>query len=330
MKKVPHSTSRVLWQMGQALLPEHFFAQEESLREEMSLRIRLQRPLSWGVGSLEWDGFEIPKGVVSITELSLMLPSGTLIDIPGNTAPAMLNLKAAGNQATVWVHLQSGFEKIHVGGRGELAEENIERILQKVELSTNSFSETGAQSFKLASFDCRPDGVWELNTSYIPPLLAVGTSPFFESIRARIESVIRMLRTVLLSEVQENYLAASSNSSGRIALRGLFALQALLVDLKAGIQCHPYDLFQALRSLYIDVCVHRDVLPGEIEKPYRHDDIAATFEPILERLEEQAQAQRKARSRTPNSFAKTACFAVSWARIFAARKTFSCWCRNLR
>jgi type VI secretion system protein ImpJ len=160
-------------------------------------------------------------------------------------------------------------------------------------LSTNATSDTGAQSFKIAEFDCRPDGVWVLNPGFIPPLLLIGTSPFFESIRLRMDSMLRTLRQALLSEVQENYLAASSNAAGRIALRGLFSLQALLVDLKSGVRIHPYELFSALRSLYIDVCVHRDVLPGEIEKPYRHDDIAGSFEVILERLEEQAQISRQ-------------------------------------
>jgi len=41
VKKVIHQTSRVHWHMGQALLPEHFYAQEQALREEVSLRLRM-------------------------------------------------------------------------------------------------------------------------------------------------------------------------------------------------------------------------------------------------------------------------------------------------
>ena len=33
MKKLAHQTARVHWHMGQALLPEHFYAQESSAKQ---------------------------------------------------------------------------------------------------------------------------------------------------------------------------------------------------------------------------------------------------------------------------------------------------------
>jgi len=55
--------------MGQALLPEHFYAQEESLRAEASLRFSLLPEPSWGLGWLAFDEFLLSKGVLSIREL---------------------------------------------------------------------------------------------------------------------------------------------------------------------------------------------------------------------------------------------------------------------
>lgn len=291
MKKVANQTARVLWQMGQALLPEHFYAQEQSLREELALRLRLLSGPGWGLGSLSWDGFQLLKGIVSIQEMSLVMSSGTLVDVPGNTAPAFVNLSAAGARASVYVHLQSGFEQVHAAGRGAAGEDSVERLVHKIELSTNPFVEGAAQSFKLAELDRGPDGVWSVRSDYVPPLLLVGTSPFFDPYVARMLGIVRALRQTLLTEVQENYLAASGNTAGRIALRGLFALQARLVDLHGGVHLHPYELYCALRDLHIDVCVHRDVLPSHIDKPYQHDDIAGCFSVLLEHLEEQAQVK---------------------------------------
>jgi len=50
--------ARVHWKIGQALLPEHFFAQEESLRGEVHLRLGLNQVPVWGVGVLQFDELE--------------------------------------------------------------------------------------------------------------------------------------------------------------------------------------------------------------------------------------------------------------------------------
>ncbi|MCU0682950.1 MAG: type VI secretion system baseplate subunit TssK [Polyangiaceae bacterium] len=295
MKKVAHQTSRVLWQMGQALLPEHFYAQEQSLREELQLRARLLRAPYWGVGSLGWDAFQLAKGIVSLGELSLIMPSGTLVDVPGNTAPAFVNLKDAESPASVYVHLQGGFDTVSLGARGEPDEEGIERVVQKIELSTAPFSDTSAQSFKLAEFERSPEGGWSLREGFVPALLQVGSSPFLEAHLTRVEGAARALRQAIVGEIHENYLASEGNATARLALRGLFGLQALLADLRGGgVYPHPYDLFVALRSLYLDVCVHRNASPEGLDDPYDHDDLGACFAGLVGRLEEQAHVGRSA------------------------------------
>jgi type VI secretion system protein ImpJ len=278
--------------MGQALLPEHFYAQEQSLREEFHLRLRSQLAPYWGVALLKWDEFELLKGIISIQELTLVLPSGTLIDVPGNTGPAFLNLNATGaTAASVFVHLASSFEVVDVGA-GDGAE-SIERIVQKIQLSTNAYAEGSAQSFHLADFQCGPDNTWSMSPNYLPPHLLVGRSPFFEPYLARMDAILRATRQALTTEVQDNYLAVEGSTSARASLGPLFRLQALLGDLRAGVHQHPYVLFEALRGLYIDLCVHRGVSPTVIEKPYAHDELAGCFAGLLDWLEEQAQINKQ-------------------------------------
>ena len=69
MKTVKNQTARVHWRMGQALLPEHFYAQESSLREEALVRARLSPLPFFGVGALKWDAFQLVRGIVSLEEL---------------------------------------------------------------------------------------------------------------------------------------------------------------------------------------------------------------------------------------------------------------------
>lgn len=273
--------------MGQALLPEHFYSQENSLREEFHLRLRLLKAPFWGIGSLQWDEFQLIKGSISLQELSLVLPSGMLLDIPGNAMPVVLNLNTTGTQASVYLHILGEFRQKSAG-----QEEGIERILQKIELSTDETSKAGAQSFKLAEFVRSPDKVWSLNERFLPPLLRVEKdSPFFASYLRRMHSLIQTLQQSLRAEAQEDHLATSNAFSGRIALHGLYNLLALLMDLENNIAPHPYELFSALRAFYIDLCIHEGVIPGRVtESPYKHDDLAGCFSSILERLEEQSRS----------------------------------------
>lgn len=289
MKKVPHQTSRVHWQMGQALLPEHFYAQEQSLREEIGLRFRTASVPSWGLGSLTWDTFQLLKGIVSVQEMTLFLQSGAVVDVPGNTGPAVLNLNATGAAlASVYVHLDSAFDTISLGV-GDVAEEGIERVVQRIELSTAPYTETSAQSFKLAEFAAGPDGAWSLSPSYIPPLVRLGTTPFFDAHKERAMGVARAVRQTLLDEIQNNYLASENQSAAKAALRGLYGFLGLLADLEAGVPIAPYELFRALRGLYLDVCVFRGIAPAQAERAYDHEDIAGAFDAVLGGIEEQVQ-----------------------------------------
>jgi type VI secretion system protein ImpJ len=277
--------------MGQALLPDHFYTQEQALREEFHLRLRLLKAPFWGVGSLQWDDHQLLKGIVSLRELSLILPSGTLIDIPGNAMPAVLNLSASGVRASVYLHVLGEFRQSSASRGGGPADEGIERIFHKIELSTDETSKAGAQSFKLAEVECSPDKVWSVRSTFIPPVVQIEReSPFFQPYLRRMHTLIQSMQQTLRSEAQENHLAADTAASGRIALHGLYTLQALLIDLDNHIYPHPYELYSALRAFYIDLCIHEGVIPGRVtESPYKHDDLAGCFSSLLERLEEQAR-----------------------------------------
>ncbi len=275
--------------MGQALLPEHFYAQEQSLREEIGLRFRTASVPSWGLGSLTWDSFQLLKGIVSIQELTLFLQSGAVVDVPGNTGPAVINLNATGaTVASLYIHLDSAYDTVSFGA-GDVAEEGIERVVQRIELSTSPYTETSAQAFKLAEFAAGPDGAWSLSPSFIPPLVRLGTTPFFDAHKERAKGIVRAVRQTLLDEIQNNYLAAENQASAKAALRGLYGFAGMLADLDAGVPLAPYDFFLALRGLYLDICVFRGIAPQVGERAYEHEDIAGAFDALLGGIEEQVQ-----------------------------------------
>lgn len=294
MKKLPHQTSRVHWHLGLALLPEHFQAEELALRSELDLRLRMaQAAPAWGIGSLQWDEVQLSKGSVAIKEMSLVLRSGTLIDIPGNTAPAALSLVEADvTGASVYLHLQAE-PRVVCTGEGGATSEGIERMQQQVALSLEPYAEGAVESFKLAELDCDPSGTWSLRRHYIPPLLRIGDAPFFAAQLGDARDVAETLTQALAHDIREQFLSSEIQTAARQCLRGVLSFQHLLSDLEQGISPHPYDLYCALRALHTEVCVYQGADAGP-DLAYHHEALAGCFDGLLSRLWERAKAPREA------------------------------------
>lgn len=296
MKKVELQTARVHWKMGQSLLPEHFYAQETSLRKELYLHLRMLPAPYWGVGSISWDGFQLVNGALSIRELTLILPSGDLIDVPGNSAPPpTFNLAKTGSaKVAVHIHLDSDYEIAIAGDPSSEDGDNVERIVQRLELSPNPISDTAHQSFKLAEFEKAPDGAWTLSNTYLPPMVRVTHSTFFDATIERMRAISTAFHQVLTEEIKENYLAGESLLASKQALRGLYSFQAFLASMKEEIDYHPFDLHRALMGLYLDVCILREVTPALDKLIYSHEDIGPSFTHLLDALANQVQQSRTA------------------------------------
>lgn len=289
MKKVPYQTSLVHWHLGQALLPEHFQAEEQALRGELDLRLRMQAAPAWGLGSLQWDEFQLTKGILEVEEMTLILRSGTLVDIPGNTAPAALSLVDADVTCTsVYLHLGAEPRTVSVG-HGGAAGEGIQRSQQQVTLAIEPYAERAVESFKLAELDCDPSGRWSLRKDYLPPLLRIGDSPFFADQLRGARDAAEAVKQALARDIQEQFLSSEIQTSARQCLRGVLSFQHLLSDLDQGIHPHPYELFRALRALYTEVCVYQGADPAP-DLAYRHEALAECFGALLSRLWERAKA----------------------------------------
>jgi len=284
VKTARFQTARVHWRMGQPLLPAHFQAQESALREELLVQHRLSPAPWWGVARLAWDDFQLAKGSVAVQELLVVLPGGALVDVPGNSAPPSFNLNTTGATRTpLFLHLMAdaAVTPVASGPGGE----PVERQVQRLQLGAQPFLDGAVQSFKLAELEKSAEGSWALARDYVPPLLRVTGSPFFEHTLERIRGVCAALGQVLLDEIQENYLAGESLVAARACLRGLYGLRALLANVGKELHPHPAEIFQAVHGLYLDVCILRGMEPSPVERLYAHEELGPTFHALLGQLE---------------------------------------------
>ena len=67
--------SRVRWQVGQALMPDHLMAQEDAFQSEMHLRQAMSGLPSFGFYALVWNQELFLDGVLALSDACL-LPEG--------------------------------------------------------------------------------------------------------------------------------------------------------------------------------------------------------------------------------------------------------------
>lgn len=278
--------ARVRWKMGQTLLPEHFVAQEDALLEDVSLRYRIRGLPSFGVAALRWNQTLIAEGVLSLGALTVVMPSGQLVDVPGNASVSPLNLNVPGKpQVAAWLHLLEGAE---ADAGGFDSDGGVPRVSQRLMLSCDAGYPGAVESLKLAELRKAPDGLWGLSDKYVPPLLQVGTSPYLMEDLDELLPALEVFQYKLAMD-SASYLSGAALYLLRGSLRSVYRMQRMLAALKGQVHLHPYLVYEALKDFYVEVCFYRGAAPRDAAAPYQHDNLASCFRKVLDPLKEQLQ-----------------------------------------
>lgn len=289
-----HRSAKVHWRIGQPLLPEHFHAQEESLRLERQRILESWGLPFYGVAELTWDEHRLRNGIVDIRSMLVFLRTGEILDLPGNTVLTQetFNLNEVNAlEVTLYLLLESGPEIIGSERVGEDDEEGIERAVQRVTLSKEPYRDGCVASFEVAVFKKNADKSWSLAADWLPALVRLKGSPYFGAVLHRMRACATGFEQLLRDDIQEHFLSSETQLGARDALRCVYQFVALLSDLdRGGTDFHPYALYSALRELYIELCVYREVQPSFMN--YDHANLFGAFEEMLGAIETQL-AQKK-------------------------------------
>jgi type VI secretion system protein ImpJ len=273
-----HKLARVRWQMGQTLLPEHFLIQEESLEAELRLRVELGGLPAYGVGRLHWSEALLAQGSLSISSLTAVMPGGELVDVPGNATLQPFSLEGTGKSSvTVYLHLLG--EPRSAEGIALYTNDPpvVQRTMHRLHLSLEPVMDGVVASLKLAALSKDLDGVWRLESGWVPPLLLVGSNPFLDELMRELDLLLEHAHHLLLKQVSDSYLRIGRLNNARRALCEVYRLQAMRADMQRHVHPHPYHLFEALRRLYFEQTCYLEALPDERMPFYQHDDLCQSL-----------------------------------------------------
>jgi type VI secretion system protein ImpJ len=278
--------------MGQALLPGHLRAMEESLLADSALRFSQQELPAYGLYNLHWNQALLTEGVLSLEKMTLVMHSGLLLELKGNAQTTPLNLNIPGTTLVpVYVHVRSRPEDSATPDTASqtIKRDNVNCWIWSLELSTEQQNPDTQESFHLAEFEKQPDGSWQLSSRYIPALVRLGSMPFLKEELAGLVIKLEAYQYQLTQEIAAIYLSGADLVNAKQCLKSVVQMQRFLANLFAQVSPHPYTVYEHLKHFYVDLCFYHNSTPQFATAPYRHEQLVDVFRETLEPLNEQLQ-----------------------------------------
>lgn len=251
--------NRVYWELGQQLLPDHLFAQEEALLSCFK-QFSKNYPLPiYGISDFVLNNELLKKGVLSFKKLKLIFSCRSYMSFPENTVIEPLDLNQLGKESTsIYLHLMNSCCKEN-GFLGD-NENKVNVIFSKkiAVLSEKAALKDSVNFMKIAQFERKEDH-WFISNQFIPPLIHIYQNPFMpsylEELKETLETLIHQkkdqlnrileLHTILTTLIllkAKNLLRYLKNASKNIFSHPVFLYEKL------------YDLVDVLSLKHEDHC----------------------------------------------------------------------------
>ncbi|HJV85028.1 MAG TPA: type VI secretion system baseplate subunit TssK [Noviherbaspirillum sp.] len=271
--------AKILWGEGLFLRPQHFQRQDLYHESRLAEFGHMAHPYLWGVRELEFDMDAITSGILRLTAISGVLPDGEMIRAPAcDELPEALNLAGIENMANgtvIYVGLPylrdfgPNFSTQHapIGqafryrqdeeSAPDLYTNAIESELTILKKSLRLLSEHDNReqyvSMPIARVRTGSSGSYELDTSFVPPILTIrSSSPVFLMMRRLLE-ILQAKAQALYGHHREPSLNVLEFRSGDVAsfwlLHTVNTAYASLAHLFHHPALHPERLFHELLKL---------------------------------------------------------------------------------
>lgn len=300
---------KVVWSEGMFLRPHHFQQQERYLEDQARLRAQCAGGFSWGFSEFALNEADLAAGKVSLTRARGLFPDGTPFSFSKpEDAPAALEVPADVRDRTVLLAI--GRERD--GARDVLFEDApgsparygvVESEVEDVcDVSLEpAVLQMGRLRLRLM-FDDEAQGDWMtmgllrvaqrrsdrhviLDENYIPPVLVSGASPALQSWLSEIGTLLDVRAEALTQRLQQPGRGGVSEVTEFLLLATINRYRGLVAHSWQAARHHPEQLFRTLLMLAGDLATFdpQDRRFSAIPE-YLHDDLAASFEPLLVRI----------------------------------------------
>lgn len=276
---------RVSWQIGQPLLPRHLVSQEDSLLAHSTLYFRYVGIPFFGIATLKWDDTLLAQGIVSIQKLTVIFPSGILVDVPSNGVVNSIDLNKIGKtKLTLYLHLLTGAneEEEYLDSGSEY--DKIVFSIHQLELSVESNSHNIRAVMKLAEFEKDLENRWTLLQEYIPPLLTIHETPFLSKIVIELKTKLEQFQSSLELESTTGQSFEGHTLETKLCMLEVAKFRRLLMNIETNVCSHPYFLYEAFCHYLDTISIMYNNKTSFKMVPYQHEKLGPLMEKMIESL----------------------------------------------
>ncbi|MBJ9977391.1 type VI secretion system baseplate subunit TssK [Pseudomonas sp. S75] len=301
--------NRVVWSEGMFITTQHFQQHDRYLEHLIDARSRPLSAAAWGFSELLVDPGLLAQGKLAIVSARGLLPDGTPFDIPRDDLPPPpleipddlrdavihlgLPLKRAGARDTVDTGEPLEGAR-YVSSVSEVRDDNAPfenraplalgsralRLLTERE-GLGDHAALGVVRIR----EKRADRALVLDDSYIPPLLDVAASNPLANFRSELLGLLHQRGEALAGRVVASANGGASEIADFMLLQLVNRAQPLVEHLGQLSPLHPERLYSELVALAGEFATFtQDGRRPESFPAYQHDDLAATFQPLMASL----------------------------------------------
>jgi type VI secretion system protein ImpJ len=305
----------VIWAKGTFLTPQHLQTQDRFIESTFQFRLDALNFRPWGFADLRIRHEALSEGNFAISRAEGIFPDGLAFEIPGSDAappprPLATCFEPEQQSADVYLAIPSEREKglnVSITRQGadtrylaevmDVRDENTGTNERPIQIAKRNLrfllegeSREGCSTLRIARVRRTAAGTFELDPSFVPPLLNIATSDYLLSLLRRLVEILASKSSILSGSRRQKSQNLVDFTSADIAnfwllytVNSHFPVLRHIYETRRG---HPENAFRLLTSLAgalttFSTRIQPRDLPG-----YDHDDLSARFTDLDEKLRE--------------------------------------------
>jgi type VI secretion system protein ImpJ len=308
--------NKVVWTEGLFLQPQHLQQQDRYIERLVRASTAGLRPFAWGLTQFELDADLLTLGKFAVRSAAGILPDGTPFAAPGDVDPPRpLDLPETARNAIVYLILPArtpgGVEaapadQVETVARYSVAEYEAgdsnagyqgNAMLQvgrlRLRYALEGTARAGHAVIALARVtEVRSDRSVVLDENFIPSVLVTSAAPVLAGFISTLQGLLHQRAEALAGRLSEGGTRGAGELGDYMLLQLCNRYEPLVTHFASILgQLHPEAFYEAAVSLAGELATFTESRKRPAAfPPYKHDDLTATFRPVIAALRQALSA----------------------------------------
>ncbi len=299
--------TKVVWSEGMLLQPQHLQQSERHADHARHLLLRSTTPYAWGFAELEIDPAALALGKLALVRAVGVFGDGTVFDMPAvDPLPEPIDIPTALRDEAIVLALPLR----RAGAReadAEAFEDLVRHRVLEVEVPDSNTAGERSATVQLGALhtrlmragdstdawttlniarvvERRVDNQITLDRVLLPPLLDVAAHAVIKSWLDELLGLLRQRGEALAGRMTQGGTGGVAEIADFLLLQTVNRHEPVLAHLARCATLHPQRFYEQALALAGDLATFRDARRVAAFGPYIHDDLAASFRPVMDDL----------------------------------------------